>query len=283
MAYPATGRQPIGVSLATIGVTFAWWRDSARRLEAAGYAGVWSWDHFTTRGRRPDTVLEAWTTLSAVAAVTSEVTVGTFVANVMNRHPAVLARMAATLQGISGGRLVLGLGIGGHPGEHLAYGIDFPPAAERVARLQEAAAVMRALWSGGPATLDGRFYPLRDAVALPRPKPAPPIVVAGQTPAGALLAARVGDGWTCPPDRFTELEPRYREALAAAGRARRAATVLVGFEDGRAGQDALRGSPWVEAPLEALDEWRRRGADGVIVTARTDADVDALVAAAERW
>jgi alkanesulfonate monooxygenase SsuD/methylene tetrahydromethanopterin reductase-like flavin-dependent oxidoreductase (luciferase family) len=86
-----------------------WWLDSARRLDAAGYAGVWSWDHFVSRGVRTDPVLEAWTTLTAAAMVTERVTVGTFVANVMNRHPAVVARMAAMLQEASGGRLVLGI------------------------------------------------------------------------------------------------------------------------------------------------------------------------------
>lgn len=171
---------PIGVALGTIGVSFGWWRESARRLEAAGYAGVWSWDHFTTRGPRPNSVLECWTTLSAVAASTSRIHIGPLVANVMNRHPAVLARMAATLQEVSGGRLVLGLGIGGHPAEHESYGIPFPDAPERAARLEEAVSVLRALWSGGPETRDSPYYPLRGAVALPRPDPPPPIVVGGQ-------------------------------------------------------------------------------------------------------
>jgi alkanesulfonate monooxygenase SsuD/methylene tetrahydromethanopterin reductase-like flavin-dependent oxidoreductase (luciferase family) len=276
-------RLPIGVSLATIGVSFAWWRDSALRLEAAGYEGLWSWDHFMPKGTRRLPVLEAWTTLTAIAAVTSRVTLGTFVANVMNRHPAVLARMAATFQEVSGGRLVLGIGIGGHPREHEAYGIPFPDAAERVARLEEAIAVVRALWTGGPVDLAGRFYPLRGALALPAPSPPSPIIVGAQSPGGVRLAARAGDGWTSPPEKFAELEPVYREALASAGRDRKAMRVLVGFEAGRAGEDALRGSPWVEKPREELAAWRTLGADGVIVTARTDADVEALIAAVARW
>ena len=276
-------RPPIGVSLATIGVSFAWWRDSAQRLEAAGYEGIWSWDHFTPKGSRPNPVLEAWTTLTAVAAVTSRVTLGTFVANVMNRHPAVLARMAATFQEASGGRLVLGIGIGGHPKEHEAYGIPFPPAPERVARLEEAIGVLRALWTGGPVDLPGRYYPLRGALALPVPDPLPAIIVGAQSPGGVRLAARVGDGWTSPPEPFEKLEPIYREALASAGREREAMRVLVGFEAGRAGEDALRDSPWVEKPRDELLTWQARGADGVIVTARTDSDVAGLVRAAERW
>ena len=82
------------------------------------------------------------------AALTSRVTIGSYVINVVNRHPAVVARMASTLQIASGGRLVLGMGIGGNPEEHAAYGIEFPEAKERVARLEEAVAVIRALWTG---------------------------------------------------------------------------------------------------------------------------------------
>jgi alkanesulfonate monooxygenase SsuD/methylene tetrahydromethanopterin reductase-like flavin-dependent oxidoreductase (luciferase family) len=271
------------VSLATIGVSFEWWRDSALRLEAAGYEGLWSWDHFMPRGSRPNPVLEAWTTLTAVAALTSRVTLGTFVANVMNRHPAVLARMAATFQEVSGGRLVLGIGIGGHPREHEAYAIPFPPVPERVARLEEAIAVVRALWTGGPVDVRGRFYPLRAAMALPIPTPPPPIIVGAESPGGVRLAARAGDGWTSPPEKFSALEPVYRDALASAGRGRESMRVLVGFEAGRAGEDALRGSPWVEKPRDELAAWRALGADGVIVTARTDSDVAGLVRAAERW
>ncbi len=276
------GRIPIGVALGSIGVDFAWWRDSALRLEAAGYAGVWCWDHFVSRGRRSDPVLEAWTTLTAVGALTRTITVGPFVANVMNRHPAVLARMAVTLQEVTGGRLVLGIGIGGHPEEHAAYGIPFPPPTERAARLREAVAVIRALWSGGPIDRPSRYYPLREAVAFPRPDPVPPILVGAETAAGARLAAEIADGWTVPAERFDRLGPIFRAAAEAAGRRPYDCFVLVAFGGGRAGVSALEGSPWVGDPVTELARWRARGADGVIVTARTTADVDALVAVAER-
>lgn len=272
---------PIGIALHPIGVEFAWWRDSALRLEAAGYAGVWCWDHFTSRGVKSDPVLECWTTLTAVAALTDRLTVGSFVLNVMNRHPSVVARMAATLQQASGGRLVLGIGIGGHPAEHEALGIPFPAADERVARLEEAVAVLRALWTGGPATLEGRYYSLRGAYAHPIPQPSPPIIVGGETPAGARLAARIGDGWTAFEETFERDEPVYRSALAEAGRDRAAMTVLVAFQRERG--VPLAGSPWVADPRRTLGTWQARGADGAIVQARTPDDVDALVAAAARW
>ncbi len=276
-------RIPIGVALGSIGVSFAWWRESARRLEAAGYASVWCWDHFVSRGRRADPVLEAWTTLSAVGAVTERVRVGTFVANVMNRHPAVLARMAATLQEVTGGRLVLGLGIGGHPEEHEAYGIPFPPPAERAARLAEAVGVLRALWSGGPVDRPSPYYPLREAFAQPTPDPPPPIVIGAETPTGVRLAATIGDGWTAPAERFPRLESTFQAALAAAGRRPSEVVVLVAFGGGRAGVSALAESPWLRDPAGELARWRARGVDGVIVTARTTADVDGLVEAADRY
>lgn len=276
-------RLPIGVTLGPIGVDAAWWLDSARRLDDAGYDGLWCWDHFVSRGAKTTPVLEAWTILTAAATVTRRATVGTFVANVMNRHPAVLARMAATLQQVSGGRLVVGIGIGGGAAEHAAYGIPFPDAPERAARLEEAVAVLRALWSGGPVSTEGSFVPLTGAYAHPVPEPAPPILIGAGTPAGVRLAARIGDGWAAESESFAALAPAYLAALVAAGRDRAAQRVLVGFGSGRAGQDALRGSPWVNEPAAEWSRWQQLGADVVTVTARTTADVDALVDAVRRW
>jgi alkanesulfonate monooxygenase SsuD/methylene tetrahydromethanopterin reductase-like flavin-dependent oxidoreductase (luciferase family) len=279
-----TDRLPIGVCIRTVRATPDWWLESARRLDAAGYAGVWAWDHFVGKGDRTVPVVEAWTILAAAAATTQRVTVGTFVLNVMNRHPAVVARMATTLQAVSGGRLVLGLGIGGHPAEHRALGIPFPDAPERVARLEEAVAVLRALWTGGPVTRPSPFYPLDDAVVGPLPDPPPPIVIGGETAAGARLAGRIGDGWTAFEVDFEANLPHYLEALEVTGRRRAGQLVLVGFQGrGWSADDGLEGSPWVEAPRETWARWREAGADGAVVTARTAADVDALVAAAERW
>jgi alkanesulfonate monooxygenase SsuD/methylene tetrahydromethanopterin reductase-like flavin-dependent oxidoreductase (luciferase family) len=124
-AFLRGGRQPIGVSLGVIGVEAGWWLESAVRLEAAGYAGIWAWDHFMGKGVPTRPVLECWTMLAMAAGRTERLTVGSFVTNVMNRHPTVLARMVGTLQVATGGRVVLGIGIGGHPAEHEAYGIDF--------------------------------------------------------------------------------------------------------------------------------------------------------------
>ncbi len=279
----AAARLPIGVCLRSIRAEPTWWLESARRLDAAGYAGLWSWDHFIGQGDRTVPVVEGWTILSMAAAVTERATVGPFVINVMNRHPAVLARMASTLQIASGGRLILGIGIGGAPREHESYGIDFPAAAERVARLGEAIAVIRALWTGGPVTRASPYYPLADAYAHPVPVPPPPIIIGGETPAGARLAGRLGDGWSTFEDNFEQLLPTYLESLAASGRRREDQRVFVGVQGEWLSSVPLAGSPWVTGPRETWARWASAGADGAIVLARTTADVDELVDAAARW
>jgi len=277
------GRLPIGVCLRAIRAEPVWWLESARRLDAAGYQGLWCWDHFMGRGDPTVPVVENWTMLAMAAAQTSKVTVGPFVLNVMNRYPALVARMAATLQIASGGRLVLGIGIGGAPREHAAYGMDFPEPAERVARLEEAVAVIRALWSGGPVTRASAYYPLTGAAAYPVPVPPPPIIIGGETPAGARLAGRIGDGWSAFDTNFEANLPLYLDALAAAGRERADQRVIVGFQGDWLGDEAIADSPWVQAPRETWDRWRAAGADEVIVLARTTDDVDALVEAVDRW
>jgi len=279
-----TDAPQIGVVLSTLGVDANEWLERARRLEAAGYSSIWSWDHFVSRGDRTTPVLEAWTMLSAAAAQTSRVTIGPFVANVMNRHPAVVARMSATLQAVSGGRHVLGLGIGGHPAEHEAYGIDFPAAAVRAARLQETIQAMRALWSGGPVTFEGEHVRLTDAYAFQRPDPPPPILVGAGSPAGIRIAAELGDGWAAESDEFFDLEPRYREELAKAGRDREDQRVVLSFGAWRhKTAEWLSNHPLVTEPRDEFARLNGLGADEAILTVRTTADVDSLVAATDRW
>jgi alkanesulfonate monooxygenase SsuD/methylene tetrahydromethanopterin reductase-like flavin-dependent oxidoreductase (luciferase family) len=277
------GKLPIGVCLRTIRAEPGWWLESARRLDAAGYAGLWAWDHFMGRGDARVPVVECWTILSMAAGATSQATVGPFVFNVMNRHPAVVARMASTLQVASGGRLVLGIGIGGAPREHRAYGIDFPDPPERVARLEEALEVMRALWTGGPVTRPSPFYPLHEATAFPVPEPPPTILIGGETAAGARLAGRIGDGWTAFDNNFETNLPIYLESLAATGRRRDDQRVLVGFQGEWLSDERFVDTPWFKEPRETWARWREAGADGAIVLARTTEDVDALVTATDRW
>lgn len=279
----ADARLPLGVSIRSIRAEPGWWLESARRLDEAGFAGLWCWDHFMGRGDRTVPVVECWTILSMAAGMTKRVTVAPFVFNVMNRHPALVARMASTLQIASDGRLVLGIGIGGAPKEHAAYGMEFPDAAERAARLEEAVAVIRALWTGGPVTRPSPYYPLEDAVAFPVPEPAPPIIIGGETPAGARLAGRIGDGWNTFDDNFETSLPLYLEALEEAGRPRDQQTVIVGFQGDWLGEESFRETAWFHEPRATWERWNEAGADGAIVLARTTDDVDALVESVARW
>jgi G6PDH family F420-dependent oxidoreductase len=274
---------PIGVSLGSIGATATWWLESARRLEAAGYRGLWCWDHFVGGKDKSVPVLEQWTILSAAAGATARIGLGTFVSNVMNRHPAVVAQMASTLQAASGGRFTLGIGIGGNEAEHRAYGIDFPEVSARAERLEEAVQVIKALWTGGPVSRPSPFYPLEDAHAFPVPDPAPRLLIGAASPRGLRIAAQHADGWAAEIGDFERLMPVYLEALVAAGRSRRDAWIAVGFGSGKSGQDVLTDSPWVLAPREAWQKYAEAGADEVVVPARTTNDVNALVAAVDRW
>jgi alkanesulfonate monooxygenase SsuD/methylene tetrahydromethanopterin reductase-like flavin-dependent oxidoreductase (luciferase family) len=243
----------IGINPTSIGVTPAWWLDAARDAEASGLAGVWIWDHFMSRGRKTDPVLECWSMLAAASVATSRIRLGSFVTNVMNRHPAVLARIVSTVSELSGGRVDLGIGAGGNPAEHEAYGIEFPAPEVRGRRLEDAVAVVRALLAGGPADHEGPFYALREAYAFPVPDPAPRIVVAGASPAGARRAARLGDAWTCRADDVERLRPAFEMAAVAAGRDPASIPLIVEVPatDAIADLDALAGR-WAERSVGEL-------------------------------
>lgn len=274
---------PIGVCIRSIRAEPRWWLESARRLEEAGYSGVWVWDHFMGHDKT-DPVVECWTILAATAGATSRMTVGSFVLNVMNRHPAVLARMASTLNIVSGGRLMLGIGIGGNPGEHEALGIPFPAAPERVSRIEEAVAVLHALWTGGPVTRPSPYYPLVDAYARPIPEPPPRIIVGGETAPGARLAARIGDGWSTFDTNFEANLPLYLETLEASGKRRSDQLVIVGDQgDDWLDNGRLAGTGWIRDPRATWQRWSEAGADAAIVTAKSNEDIDALVDASGRW
>ena len=203
-------------------------RAAALAAEEAGFDGIWTWDHL----RDPDAdgegpgVPEAWTTLSAIAALTTRVWLGPLVLNVANRPPGVLANMAATLQAVSGGRLLLGLGAGGsrrtpYSVEQDAIGQPVAGDAARARRVVEAIEQIRQLWSGAHGFL--------------RPEPAPPIVVGGFGPRMAEIAGRHGDGFNTQAlhPQLGELADRAREAHAKSGRdpARFVMTVFAGFEE----------------------------------------------------
>ena len=273
----------IGVAIGTVGATPRWWLESALRLEAAGYRAIWAWDQLVGRADKTVPVVEQWTILAAAAGATSRIGLGTFVTNVMLRPPALLAKMAATLQDASRGRLTLGLGIGGGKKASTSYGLPFPEPPERVRHLDEAVGILRALWSGGPVSLEGEFTTLSDAYAYPLPAPAPRILVGAQSHGGVQLAARIGDGWAAEVPAFEAFLGDYLEALGSNGKRRDDAWIALGFGgEEKGGANALDDSPWVTDPVGEWQRWHEAGADEIIVTARTEADIVRLEGARPR-
>jgi len=140
------------------------------------------------------------------------------------RHPALLARMAAAVDGLSDGRLVLGVGAGWNEAEHAAYGITLPPLKERFDRLDEGIAVIKALWTGGPVDVDGRYYALRGASAFPRPvqRPAPPLLIGGDGEVRLLrIVAQHADEWNSHapgPEAYRAKRARLEEHCREVGR-----------------------------------------------------------------
>lgn len=170
-----------------------------QRAEALGYDSAWLFDHFMPiTGERGGPCFEGWTLLSALAAQTQRLHVGCLVTSVIYRHPAVLAKMGATLDVISDGRLELGIGAGWFEAEALAYGMPFPRTGERLAQLDEALQVIRSLWTEDYSDFKGRHFSLTQARCEPKPiqKPTPKIWVGGQGEKVTLrIVAERADGW----------------------------------------------------------------------------------------
>ena len=166
------------------GVTFTAIRDVVLEGERLGYDSVWLDDHLMCGDW---SVMESWTTLSAFAALTKRVRLGTMVLSMSHRNPSLSAKAAATIDVISGGRLEVGFGAGVGRVENEAYGFKYPRLAVRVERLAEAVELTKRLWTGDKVTFQGRHYRLRDAVCLPKPlqKPHPPVIIGGSS--GQLL------------------------------------------------------------------------------------------------
>jgi F420-dependent oxidoreductase-like protein len=177
------------------------WRDvlgSARHVEATGWDGVWLADHFMP-AMGDDTIAtnECWTMLAALAASVPRVRLGPLVTGNTYRHPAVLAKMAATVDQISGGRIVLGLGAGWQENEHRAYGIDYSTVAGRLDRLEEACEIVVALFADEHTTFEGEAYQVVDAPLSPKPvQDRLPLLIGGGGEQRTLrIAARLADEW----------------------------------------------------------------------------------------
>jgi F420-dependent oxidoreductase-like protein len=194
------------------------------RADELGFHSVANYDHFYGLSDMADPTYEGWTSLAAMACVVSRARIGCMVAGVTYRHPAILAKMAVTVDHISGGRLDFGLGAGWHEEEHRGYGLEFPSAAVRVEMLDEALTIIRRLWTEDTVSFEGRHYRLREALANPKPlqKPHPPIVVGGEKPKMLRVIARHADEWNVPShgdvQMWAKTSARLDEACAEVGR-----------------------------------------------------------------
>jgi len=177
--------------------------ESLRKLttsaERLGYDSFWVMDHFHqigNVGKEHEPMLESWTTLGVIAGFTSKIRLGTLVTGNVYRHPSVLAKVGATLDVLSKGRLFMGIGAAWNQDESKAYGIQFPSTKERFRRLEESVQIIRKMWTEERATFNGKFYQIHDAYCNPRPiqKPYPPILIGGSGERETLkLVAKYAD------------------------------------------------------------------------------------------
>jgi probable F420-dependent oxidoreductase len=274
-------------------------RDLARHAEAGGIDSLWVYDHllFRLAGEPEDGIHEAWTLLTAVAAATGRAVLGTIVLGTAFRPPALLAKMAATLDEVADGRLILGLGTGWHEPEYAAFGYPFD---HRAGRFEEALAIIVPLVRGERVTLHGRWHDVDDAVLLP-PPPRPsrlpgmiPILVAAKGERVLRLTARHADAWNAawfglPNERFAQRHADLRAACETEGRDPATLEVTVGLTldaegpSGRPGApDAL--PPDVDTIARALDAWRDLGVGHVQVDLRPmeERTIDIVLAARAR-
>ena len=223
------------------GLGWELWRRLFRAAEDLGFESLWRSDNFFAfSGDRTRDSLEPFVSMTVLAQETERIRFGPLVTAVTFRHPAVVARMAAQIDQLSGGRFVLGMGAGWNVDEHAAYGIPFPSTGERLDRLEEAIQVVQALWAGGPASLDGHFYPLRDAECYPKPAQQPlPLLVGGNGERRTLrIVAQYANEWNgiyLDVDAYREKRAVLERHCEAVGRdpASIAHSLMLGFVIGR--------------------------------------------------
>lgn len=200
---------------------------TARAAEDAGFDSVWTMDHLLqlpVLGPIDAPMIEAYSTLNFLAAHTSRVKLGALVTGLMLRHPGVLIKQVTTLDVLSGGRAMLGIGAGWYEREHRGFGVAFPPLAERFERLEEILQLAHRMWSGNWDPFVGKHYQLSEPVNSPRPvsRPHPPILVGGGGEQKTLrLVARYADACNLDVDDVQEAAHKLavlREHCAEIGR-----------------------------------------------------------------
>jgi F420-dependent oxidoreductase-like protein len=248
----------------------------ANEVEQSGYHGIWVADHFMvdTETEEPsdEGLHECLTLLAGLAVAVPRVRLGSLVAGITYRHPAVLANIASTIDHLSGGRLVLGIGTGWQLNEHAAYGIELGPVPERIDRFEEAVQVIRGLLSQRRTTVSGTYYTVTDAPLEPKPLQSRlPILIgaAGERRMLGIVAA-AADEWNCwsTPDLFAQKSAALDAHCARIGRDPssiwRTTQAFVQLDPHDAtGPVTIGGS--VDQVVDAVGQWRLSGLDEWII------------------
>jgi alkanesulfonate monooxygenase SsuD/methylene tetrahydromethanopterin reductase-like flavin-dependent oxidoreductase (luciferase family) len=263
----------VGVQLPEVERDVRWpeYAAMARAAEAVGFDSIWVGDHLLYRndGGRERGPWEAWTLLAGLAAVTERVALGPLVACVGLHPPGILAKMAATVDEISGGRLVLGLGSGWNEPDFAAFDVPFD---HRVSRFEEGFEILRTLLAGERITLDGRYWHADDAVLLPTPARRVPLMVGSFGDRMLAITLPHVNAWNCWYDDygntvegFEALSAKVTEAARRAGREpgeiERSVCVFVVLEGREGSRPYEKECPPVEAPIENIAAHLRALAD----------------------
>lgn len=265
---------PVGVALGTIGLDGDAWLRAAALLAGGPVDRLWIWDHLMGRGAPDRPVLEATTLAAAALASHPNLHVGTLVLDVTKRHPALTAKIAASLDAIGPGRFTLGIGTGGDAAEHDALGIPFGEVRERIDALSVQVAVARAMLDGDarervtlgpPANLTG-------AASAPRPGARVRLLIAGDHPSSIALAASFADEWVAPAATFATGLSQLRARERTVGRTQPPVRTHLLHELGAA--ESLAESPFGRDPQGVRAAAQDAGADGLIVTVRTERDAE---------
>ena len=185
-----------GVTLPQIKRSWSECREVATHVDRLGFDSVWVCDHVYGVPRAELPILEAWSLLAAVAAVTGRAALGTLVTPPFFRNPAMLAKQVATIDQIAGGRVIMGLGAGWFQPEFEAYGNPFPPLGERMRALEECVRILKSLWTEPTTTFEGRYFRVKDAWCEPKPVRTPQVLIGGTGERVLMgLAARYADIW----------------------------------------------------------------------------------------
>lgn len=212
-----------GIQLQAQRTSWGDFADALRRVEELGFDTAWTFDHLLPfSGPDDGPAFETLTTLGAMAAITERIRIGALVNGVLYRDPATLAKAAALVDEISGGRLEFTLGAAWAEREFVAYGLPFPDIHERYVRLDEALQIVRSLWTQPRTTFKGEYYSVVDAPCAPKPAqtPHPPIMVGGSGLGSLRMAAKHADSWNGQgsPAKLAERSARLRALCEESGR-----------------------------------------------------------------